>query len=120
VVRRDLLAPRRAGVPDDDRRLGPVLGQQLHEHRGEAEDRVGREAGGRGDRLGQREERAVGKRVAVDQEELVMPVGCHALHATTTAGQGAGHTPQTPQLATGRAYAPAMSITPSAQYSLTI
>ena len=98
VVRRDLLAPRGARVPDDDRRLGPVLGQQLHEHRGEAEDRVGGKAGRGGDRLGQGEERAVGKRVAVDQEELVVPVGRHAPHATRSARDGAGPTPQTARL----------------------
>ena len=34
--------------------------------------------GRRRDRLGQREERAVGQRVAVDQVELVVPVGRHA------------------------------------------
>jgi hypothetical protein len=36
------LAAGHPGVPDDDRRLRPVLGEDLHEHAGEAEDRVGR------------------------------------------------------------------------------
>ena len=40
----DLAPPARPGVPHDDRRLLAVLGQQLHEHRGEAEDRVRRAA----------------------------------------------------------------------------
>ena len=71
----DLLAPARAGVPDDDGRLRAVLGEDLHEHRGEAEDRVRRKAGRGRDRLGQREERPVDERVAVDEEELVGAVG---------------------------------------------
>jgi hypothetical protein len=36
------LAPGHAGVPDHEGRLDAVLGDDLHEHRGEAEDRVGR------------------------------------------------------------------------------
>src|SRR5215210_3526966 len=48
---RDLLAARRAGVPDDHGRLGAVLGEQLDEHRGEPEDRVRGKARRRGDRL---------------------------------------------------------------------
>src|SRR3712207_8851673 len=62
VVLVDLLAPRGPRVPHHQGRAAAVLGQQLHEHRREAEDRVGREALGGGDRLGQREERAVGQR----------------------------------------------------------
>ena len=72
VVGRDLLAAGVARVPDDDRRLLAVLGQQLHEHRGEPEDRVGRHARRRRDRLRQGEERPVGERAAVDQVELVV------------------------------------------------
>ena len=66
----ELLAAGVAGVPDDDRRLRAVVGEDLDQHRGEPEDRVGRHAGRGRDRLRQREERAVGKAVAVDQEEL--------------------------------------------------
>jgi hypothetical protein len=66
----DLLAAARPGVPDDDGRLHAVLGQQLHEHRREAEDRVRVAPVGGGDRLGEREERSVDERVAVDEEEL--------------------------------------------------
>ena len=49
----------------------PVLGEDLHEHRRESEDRVRREPRRRRDRLGQREERPVHERVAVDEVELV-------------------------------------------------
>jgi hypothetical protein len=89
VVLGDLLAPRGARVPDHERRLRPVLGEQLHEHRGEPEDRVRREAGGRRDRLGQREERPVGERVAVDEEELVLlvAVGRHDGHPSDATGR---------------------------------
>ena len=80
----DLLAPAGAGVPDDDRRLRAVLGEDLHEHRGEAEDRVRRNARRRRDRLGQREERPVDERVAVDQVELVGAVGHRRAHSTHT------------------------------------
>ena len=71
VVRVHGLTPRVPGVPHDDGRLGAVVGEDLHQHRGEAEDRVGRHPGRGGDRLGQREEGPVGQAVAVDQEELV-------------------------------------------------
>jgi hypothetical protein len=74
VVRGDLLAARRAGVPHHHGRLAAVLREQLDEHRREAEDRVRREARGRRDGLGQGEEGAVGQRVAVDEEELVVLV----------------------------------------------
>ena len=80
VVGRDLLAARQAGVPHHDGRHLAVVGEDLHEHRREAEDRV-RRAPVRGrDRLGEREERAVGERVPVDQEQLARGVsvaGCH-------------------------------------------
>ena len=69
VLGEQLVAPRAAGVPGDDGRTHAVLGDDLHEHRGEAEDRVRRHAGRRGDRLGQREERAVDEARAVDQEQ---------------------------------------------------
>ena len=67
----DLLAARVALVPHHDGGLRAVVGEDLHQHRGEPENRVRRDARGGGDRLGQREERAVREAVAVDQEELV-------------------------------------------------
>src|SRR5204863_7835469 len=66
----DLLAAGPAGIPDDERRRRAVLGQKLHEHRREAEDRVRGLALGRSERVRQREESAVYERVAVDQEQL--------------------------------------------------
>ena len=79
VVGRDLLAAGHARVPHHDRRHGAVVGEDLHEHRREAEDRVGRAPVGGRDRLGQREEGPVGQGVAVDQEELarLVAVGRH-------------------------------------------
>ena len=74
VVGRDLLAARHPGVPDHHGRHLAVVGEDLHEHRGEAEDRVRGSPVGGGDRLRQREERAVGERVAVDQEQLARRV----------------------------------------------
>ena len=71
VLRVDLLAAGRPGVPHHDGRLRPVVGEDLHEHRRESEDRVGREPRRRRDRLGQGEERPVHERVAVDEVELV-------------------------------------------------
>ncbi len=70
VVGRQLLAAGHPRVPDDDRRHRTVVREDLHEHRGESEDRVGRPPVGGGDRLGKREERPIGQGVAVDQEEL--------------------------------------------------
>ena len=64
------LAARPPGVPADHHGRGVVVDQHLGEHRGEPVDRVGRPPVVRGDRLGQGEERPVGERVAVDQEEL--------------------------------------------------
>ncbi|CAB4952878.1 unannotated protein [freshwater metagenome] len=66
----DLLAPGHPGVPDDGRRDGPEVLVELHQHGREAEDRVRRLPGRGGDGLRQREERPVGQRVAVDQEEV--------------------------------------------------
>ena len=57
-------------VPGDRDALRPVVGEQLEEHVREAEQRVGGEALARRQLLGQREERAVGEVVAVDEEEL--------------------------------------------------
>ena len=57
-------------VPRDRDALRPVVGEQLEEHVGEAEQRVGREALTGRELLGQREERAVGEVVAVDEEKL--------------------------------------------------
>ena len=74
VVGRDLLAARHPGVPDHDGRHLAVVGEDLHEHRREAEDRVGGPAVGGRDRLREGEERAVGERVAVDQEQLARRV----------------------------------------------
>ncbi len=79
VVGAELLAAGHPRVPDHDRRDGAVVGEDLHEHRREAEDRVGRAPVGGRDRLGQREERPIGEGVPVDQEELlgVAAVGRH-------------------------------------------
>ena len=66
----DLLATRHPGVPHHQRGLHAVLGDDLHEHRGEAEDRVrGLPLRGR-DGLGQREKGAINKAVPVDQEQF--------------------------------------------------
>ena len=119
----DLLAPGAARVPDHHGRLRAVLGEDLHQHRGEAEDRVGREPLGRGDRFGQREERPVGERVPVDQEELVVLVG-HAPTLYAPARQLISTAPRRPHRAGFPAPRPRkgrrMSVTPSAQYSVTI
>ena len=81
VVLGDLLAPGHAGVPHHDGRRLAIVGEDLHEHRGEAEDRVRRAPVGGRDRLGQREERPVGERVAVDQEQLTRRVSVGLGHA---------------------------------------
>ena len=74
VVGGDLLAARHPGVPHHDGRHLAVVREDLHEHAGEAEDRVrGAPVRGR-DRLREREERAVGERVPVDQEQLARGV----------------------------------------------
>ena len=86
----DLLAARHTGVPDDQRRVRPVLRDDLHEHRGEAEDRVRWLPLGGRDRLGQREERAVDEAVAVDQEELRGGWSAARLSPYRRAGRSAG------------------------------
>ncbi len=65
------LAPRHARIPGDDDPRRPVLVDHLDQHRGKPVDRVGRPPVAGPDRLRQGEERPVGKRVAVDQEELL-------------------------------------------------
>ena len=79
VVGRDLLAAGHPSVPHDDRRHGAVVGEDLHEHRREPEDRVRRPPVGRRDRFREREEGAIRERVAVDEEQLagVVSVGRH-------------------------------------------
>ena len=57
-------------VPGDRDAPRPVVGEQLEEHVGEAEQRVGGEALARGELLGQRVEGAVGEVVPVDEEEV--------------------------------------------------
>jgi hypothetical protein len=64
-----LSAAGAAGVPRHDRRLHAVVGDDLHEHRREAEDRVRRDARRGRDRLGQCEEGSVDEARAVDQEQ---------------------------------------------------
>jgi hypothetical protein len=67
----DLLAARHPGVPDHERRLDAVLGDDLHEHRREPEDRVGGLPLRGRDRLGEREKGAVHEAVPVDEEQLL-------------------------------------------------
>ncbi len=78
VVGEQLGAPGGAGVPGDDGGTDAVVGDDLDEHRGEAEDGVGGHAGGGGDRLGQRVEGAIDKAGTVDQEQSPLrgaPIG---------------------------------------------
>ena len=65
----------RARVPRDRNTLRAVVGQQLEEHVGEAEQRVGRLAVARRQLLREREERTVGQVVAVDEEQLAVARG---------------------------------------------
>ncbi len=69
VLGEQLGTPRGAGIPRHDGGTDAVVGDDLHEHRGEPEDRVGGHPRGGGDRLGEREEGAVDEAWAVDQEE---------------------------------------------------
>ena len=69
VLGEQLRATRAARIPGNHGRRDPVLGDDLHEHRGEPEDRVGRLPRGGRDRLRQRVERAVDEARAVDQEQ---------------------------------------------------
>ena len=71
VVGQQLRTARAARVPGHERRAHAVLGHDLHEHRREAEDRVGRHSGRRRDRLRQREERAIHEARPVDQEQAL-------------------------------------------------
>ena len=66
----DLRPVGRPGVPRDRDAAGAVVGEELEEHVREAEERVRRLPVGRLQLLGQREERAVGEVVAVDEEQL--------------------------------------------------
>jgi hypothetical protein len=59
-----------AGVPRDRDTFGPVVGEELEEHVREPEQRVRREALAGGKLLGQREVRAIGEVVSVDEEQL--------------------------------------------------
>ncbi len=53
--------------------VGPLLREELDEHRGEAVDGVGHLAGGGGERGGEREEGPVGEAVSVQKEESLGP-----------------------------------------------
>ena len=87
VVGADLLAARHARVPhDDDGHLAEVR-EDLHEHRREAENGVGRPSVGRRDRLREGEERAVREAVAVDQEQLAWGISVASGHGLDTSGQ---------------------------------
>ena len=66
-----LLAPRHPRVPGGDQTRRLVLDDDFPEHRGEPVDRVRRPPVRGRDRLRQREERPVGERVPVEEEELV-------------------------------------------------
>ena len=91
VVGRDLLAPGQARVPDDDRRHLAVVGEDLHEHRREAEDRVGGPPVRRRDGFREREERAERERVPVDQEQLARRVSVGGSgHRRATLARGGG------------------------------
>ena len=70
VVGGELRAVNGARVPGDGDALRPVVREQLEEHVREAEERAGGEAVARRQLLRQREERAVGEVVPVDEEEL--------------------------------------------------
>ena len=69
VAREALQTVHGPRVPGHDHALRVVVGEQAHEHVGEAEQRVRREAVGRRELLGQRVVGPVGERVAVDQEQ---------------------------------------------------
>ena len=84
---------RRARVPGDRDALRPVVGEQLEEHVREAEERVRREAVARRELLREREERAVGEVVAVDEEELGVPRGA-VVELQLLSGEGLRHRPK--------------------------
>jgi hypothetical protein len=84
---RELVAVHGARVPGDGHAARAVVGQELEEHVREAEQRVGREALGRGQLLRQREVGPVGEVVAVHQEELGVPRGA-VVQLQLGAGEG--------------------------------
>ena len=90
VLGRELLPVNRARVPGDRDAFRPVVGEELEEHVREAEQRVRREALGRGELLRQGEVRPVGEVVAVDEEELGLPRGS-VVDLELGPGQGLGH-----------------------------
>ena len=99
-------------VPGHDDALRVVVGEQPHEHVGEAEQRVRREAVGRRELLRERVVGPVGERVAVDQEEPrgargpvveieIHGLGDHREHRVRT-GFGPGRRPARPAGAAAR------------------
>ena len=117
-----LLAPGQPAVPDHDGRSGAVLGEDLHQHRGEAEDRVRRLAARGGDGLGQREEGPVGEAVPVDQEDLAGRCVGHPpiLRAAFGSSLGARIIAPPAAQAGGRMGGVTMPGRPSAQFSMTV
>ena len=109
VVRGHLLAARQAGVPHHDRRHLAVVGEDLHEHRREAEDRVRGAPVRRRDRLREREERAVGERVPVDQEELARGVSVAVGHPHDTLCRARGCVGATSSRTPSIGWTPAMA-----------
>ena len=82
---------------------GTVLGDDLEEHLTEAEERVGRLPGLRGDGFGQREEGAKRQAAAVEQEEPVVEARVghaailrHTVEAPLAPGSGGGATGASP------------------------
>jgi hypothetical protein len=75
VLGRELGAMHGARVPGDRHPARRVVRQELEEHVGEAEERVRELPVGRLQLLREREERAVGEVVAVDEEELGLAGG---------------------------------------------
>ena len=70
LLQRLLRPVHRARVPRHGNALRTVVREQLEQHVREAEQRARRLPVGRGELFGQREERAVGEVVAVDDEEI--------------------------------------------------
>ena len=83
----DLLAARHPGVPDHERGLDAVLRDDLHEHRREAEDRVGGLPLRGRDGLRKREKRAINEAVPVDQEQLLGLLGHGSTLSTLSASR---------------------------------
>ena len=90
VLRVDLLAVHRSRVPRDGDAARLVVGQELEEHVGEAEERVRRLTVGGLQLLREREERAVREVVPVDEEELGV-AGGRVVEDELLAGQGLRH-----------------------------